>query len=170
MATGEAQVEAREEPVATVEGDEGEKKMEDLPTSHSMAFQIWPPSQRTRDAVIKRLVETLSSTSILSKRYGTVPLEEASALARQIEGEAFSAAASAAPPASAYADGIAAATEEGGIETLQLYSKEISKRMLDAVKARVPPSSASSVDTQPDPSAVAPAVTEEASSHESESS
>ncbi|CAA6657435.1 unnamed protein product [Spirodela intermedia] len=119
-----------------------------------MAFQIWPPSQRTRDAVIKRLVETLSSTSILSKRYGT----------------AFSAAASAAPPASAYADGIAAATEEGGIETLQLYSKEISKRMLDAVKARVPPSSASSVDTQPDPSAVAPAVTEEASSHESESS
>lgn len=169
MATGEAQVESREEPVAAVEGDEGEKKMEELPSSNSMTFQIWPPSQRTRDAVIKRLVETLSSASILSKRYGTVPLVEASALARQIEGEAFSAAASAAP-VSAYAEGSIAATEEGGIETLQVYSKEISKRMLDAVKARVPPSSASSVDTQPDPSAVAPAVAEEASSHESESS
>ncbi|KAL9148577.1 hypothetical protein ABFS82_12G050300 [Erythranthe guttata] len=38
----------------------------------NVSFSIWPPTERTRDAVRNRLVETLSSPSILSKRYGTV--------------------------------------------------------------------------------------------------
>ncbi|MDG2835061.1 hypothetical protein P7M40_24560, partial [Vibrio parahaemolyticus] len=90
-----------------------------------VSFSIWPPTQRTRDAVITRLIETLSSPSVLSKRYGTMSPDEASASARQIEDEAFCAATAAS--ASAAAD---------GIETLQVYSKEISKRMLDTVKAK----------------------------------
>ncbi|XP_061371350.1 MFP1 attachment factor 1-like [Gastrolobium bilobum] len=88
------------------------------------SFSIWPPTQRTRDAVIHRLIETLSTPSVLSKRYGIMAPDEASAAARQIEDEAFSAA------------GLSFASDNDGIEILQVYSKEISKRMLDTVKAR----------------------------------
>ncbi|XP_027333351.1 MFP1 attachment factor 1-like [Abrus precatorius] len=95
----------------------------------TISFSIWPPTQRTRDAVINRLIETLSNTSILSKRYGTLSSDEASAAARQIEDEAFSAA------------GVSSSSSADGIEILQVYSKEISKRMLDTFKARAPPAS-----------------------------
>ncbi|WOG98973.1 hypothetical protein DCAR_0418319 [Daucus carota subsp. sativus] len=90
----------------------------------SISFSIWPPSQRTRDAVISRLIETLSSPSVLSKRYGTLPEAEAAATAKIIEEEAFAAASS------------SAASDDDGIEILQGYSKEISKRMLETVKSR----------------------------------
>ncbi|CAK9139468.1 unnamed protein product [Ilex paraguariensis] len=89
-----------------------------------ISFSIWPPSQRTRDAVINRLIETLSTQSVLSKRYGTLPNEEASEAAKRIEEEAFAAA------------GASASDEDDGIEVLQVYSKEISKRMLETVKSR----------------------------------
>ncbi|XVF64131.1 hypothetical protein PTKIN_Ptkin09bG0142900 [Pterospermum kingtungense] len=91
---------------------------------NNLTLRIWPPTQRTRDAVIGRLIETLSTQSILSKRYGTMPEDEASATAKSIEEEAFLVAGESFSP------------EDDGIETLQLYSKEISKRMLDTVKAR----------------------------------
>ncbi|TKY57864.1 MFP1 attachment factor 1 [Spatholobus suberectus] len=93
----------------------------------AISFSIWPPTQRTRDAVINRLIETLSAPSVLSTRYGTLSSDEASAAASRIEDEAFSAA------------GASAAASGDGIVTLQVYSKEISKRMLDTVKARAPP-------------------------------
>ncbi|KAL4649541.1 hypothetical protein ACB092_01G020600 [Castanea dentata] len=92
--------------------------------TNTLAFSIWPPTQRTRDAVVARLVETLSKQSILSKRYGTLPSDEASSAARLIEEEAFSAAAD------------SASAEDDGIEILQVYSREISRRMLDTVKTR----------------------------------
>ncbi|KAF5806405.1 putative WPP domain-containing protein [Helianthus annuus] len=101
--------------------DETTTKMQNLTTS----FSIWPPSQRTRDAVIKRLIETLTDKSVLSDRYGTVPADEAAGFARSIENEAFNAV-----PASPGTDG------DDGVAILQSYSKEISKRMLDFVKSR----------------------------------
>ncbi|KAI8014847.1 MFP1 attachment factor 1 [Camellia lanceoleosa] len=91
------------------------------------SFSIWPPSQRTRDAVVNRLIETLSAPSVLSKRYGSMSHDDADATAHRIEDEAFVAAS-----ASASAD-------DDGIEILQIYSKEISKRMLDAAKSRSAP-------------------------------
>ncbi|KAK3007694.1 hypothetical protein RJ639_013303 [Escallonia herrerae] len=94
------------------------------PEKVSVSFSIWPPTQRTRDAVLSRLIETLSAPSVLSKRYGVVPAEEAAAVARRVEEEAFGVAAG------------FASTEDDGIEILQVYSKEISRRMLDAVKSR----------------------------------
>ncbi|KAL2498192.1 WPP domain-containing protein 1 [Abeliophyllum distichum] len=94
------------------------------PKYSNVSFSIWPPTERTRDAVRNRLIETLSSPSILSKRYGTVPREEAADAATRIEEEAFLAA------------GATATTDDDGIEILQVYSKEISKRMLETVKAR----------------------------------
>ncbi|VFQ62315.1 unnamed protein product [Cuscuta campestris] len=92
----------------------------------TFSFSIWPPNEKTRDAVVKRLIETLSAPSILSKRYGTIPDEEASEIAKRIEEEAFNVA------------GGSAGVRDGddGIETLQVYSKEVSKRMLDTVKSR----------------------------------
>ncbi|BAT82618.1 hypothetical protein LR48_Vigan07g267500 [Vigna angularis] len=85
--------------------------------SAALSFTIWPITMRTRDAIVNRLIETLTTSSVLSEGYGTLSSDEASAAAHQIEGEAFS-----------------AATSADGIKTLQLYSKEISKRMLDTVK------------------------------------
>ncbi|KAK9736008.1 hypothetical protein RND81_04G244200 [Saponaria officinalis] len=110
----------------------------------SSSFSIWPPTQRTRDAVTNRLIETLSTPSILSKRYGTVSPDEASVIAKSIEEEAFAFAASSAAAAAAVG-----ATEDpidGGIEILQVYSKEISKRVLDAVKSRSAVAAAASED------------------------
>ncbi|XP_057490879.1 MFP1 attachment factor 1-like [Actinidia eriantha] len=97
------------------------KKPERISTA---PFLIWPPTKRTRDAVVNRLVETLSGPSVISKRYGVIPYDEAAAAARRLEDEAF----------------ITAAAEGGGdgdgLDILQVYSKEISKRVLDAAKAR----------------------------------
>ncbi|GLT93546.1 hypothetical protein SLE2022_113360 [Rubroshorea leprosula] len=112
----------------------------------NLTLQIWPPTQRTREAVIKRLVETLSSPSVLSKRYGAIPEEEGAAVAKSIEDEAFKVADASFSPGS------------DGIEILQLYSKEISKRMLDTVKARAgeaaspaAPSASAAVDSSAPP-------------------
>lgn len=99
----------------------------------TMSFSIWPPTQRTRNAVIKRLIETLSVKSVLSDRYGTISADEAVDVARRIEEEAFNTA----PPSPVPAG-------DDGIEILQSYSKEISKRMLDFVKSR---SAESATDT-----------------------
>ncbi|KXG39905.1 MFP1 attachment factor 1 [Sorghum bicolor] len=103
--------------------------------SPAFSFSIWPPTQRTRDAVVRRLVDTLAGDTILCKRYGAVPAADADPAARAIEAEAFDAAA---------ATGGAAATVEEGIEALQFYSKEVSRRLLDFVKSR-------SADAKPDP-------------------
>ncbi|KAI4993209.1 hypothetical protein ZWY2020_007522 [Hordeum vulgare] len=112
------------------------------------SFSIWPPTQRTRDAVVRRLVDTLAGDTLLCKRYGAVPAADAEPAARDIEAEAFDAAAVA---------GGAAASVEEGIEALQLYSKEVSRRLLDFVKSR-----SAAAKAEP-PSEAPPAVKEETS-------
>ena len=118
---------SQSEQDSTITAGEAQSKGDAAATATAtakMSFSIWPPAERTRDAVVARLVETLSTPSVLSKRYGTLPADEASAAARLIEEEAFATAAA------------SAASDDDGIQILQVYSKEISKRMLDAVKAR----------------------------------
>ncbi|CAH8305634.1 unnamed protein product [Eruca vesicaria subsp. sativa] len=88
------------------------------------SLRIWPPTQKTRDAVLKRLAETLSTESILSKRYGTLNSDEASAVAKSIEEEAYDVASN------------AVSDDDDGIKILEVYSREISKRMLETVKDR----------------------------------
>ncbi|KAF2324318.1 hypothetical protein GH714_012368 [Hevea brasiliensis] len=70
--------------------------------------------------------------SLAAARYGSIPHDEAETSARRIEDEAFVVASK------------ATSAEEDGLEILQLYSKEISRRMLETVKAR--PRSDSAVD------------------------
>ena len=103
--------------------------------SPAFSFSIWPPTQRTRDAVVRCLVETLAGDTVLCKRYGAVPVADAEPAARAIETEAFDAVAA--------AGGVAASVEEGN-EALQSYSKEVSHRLLDFVKSR-------SADAKADP-------------------
>ncbi|KAK2985281.1 hypothetical protein RJ640_009794 [Escallonia rubra] len=40
------------------------------PKKVSVSFSIWPPTQHTRDTVLSRLIETLSTPSVLSKHDG----------------------------------------------------------------------------------------------------
>ncbi|XP_024973012.1 MFP1 attachment factor 1-like [Cynara cardunculus var. scolymus] len=124
--------------------DDATSKLEQM----NISFSIWPPTQRTRDAVKKGIVESLSTTSILSKRYGTLLTEEATAVAERMEDEAYAAASSASVPA-----------DDDGIEILQVYSKEISERMLDYMKSR----SAS-------PAAASSTLNEDSTVHDEESS
>ncbi|WCJ31286.1 WPP domain protein 1 [Euphorbia peplus] len=98
------------------------------PDKPSLSLRVWPPSQRTRDVVIKHLIDTFSSPSPLINRYGTISPDEAEANAKIIEEESFNAA-----------EGLNEGEEDDpsrGIEILQLYSKEISKRMLETVKTK----------------------------------
>lgn len=94
------------------------------PTKPTISFSIWPPSERTRKAIINRLIENLTTHSLMSKRYGTLPVDEAEVTAKQVEEESF---------AMAGGDKV---VDDDGIELLQVYSKEISKRMLEVLKAR----------------------------------
>ncbi|KAF7807262.1 MFP1 attachment factor 1-like [Senna tora] len=120
-----------------------------------ISFSIRPPTQRTRDAVVNRLIETLSTPSVLSKRYGTIPPDEASSVARIIDDEAFTTASG------------SSSSDDDDIEILQvIYSKEISKRMLDTVKARATSASSlnnvatqySTPDVRPSPAVKAASV------------
>uniref|UniRef100_A0ACD5YRF6 Uncharacterized protein n=1 Tax=Avena sativa TaxID=4498 RepID=A0ACD5YRF6_AVESA len=122
------------------------------------SLSIWPPSQRTRDAVVRRVVQTLAAPSVLSQRYGALPEPEAERAAAAVEAEAFAAAsesASASP-----------ASLEDGIEVLQAYSKEVSRRLLELAKARAaaaapaPPAETSAEESEAS-SATAPAPAEE---------
>ncbi|KAK7859804.1 mfp1 attachment factor 1, partial [Quercus suber] len=102
--------------------------------SHKISlFSIWPLTQHIRDAVVARLIETLSKQSILSKRYGTLPSDKASFATRLIEMEAFSIAAA------------FASAEDDEIKILQVYSHKISRRMLDTIKTHASSAAASFV-------------------------
>ena len=83
--------------------------------------------------MVVRLVETHSKQSILSKCYDTLPSDEASSAVCLIETEAFSTAAA------------SASTEDDGIEILQVYSREINRKMLNIVKTRASSAATSSV-------------------------
>ncbi|CAL9174834.1 unnamed protein product [Musa hybrid cultivar] len=98
-----------------------------------VSLNMWPPSQESRDAVIQRLVETLSSSSVLTKCYGVVSVEEASSIALIIEQEAF---------AAANCDGVCSFSDyDYGVEILQIYTREIGKRMIEFSKSSAPPAS-----------------------------
>ncbi|KAK9097285.1 hypothetical protein Sjap_022782 [Stephania japonica] len=128
------------------------------------SITIWPPTQRTRDAVINRLIETLTAPSILSKRYGSLSHDEASSAARSIEDEAFATATATVSASETVSHRSDPSIDDDGIEILQIYSKEISKRMLETVKAKAAAAAA------PPVSAAAPGTSEDVSPGESETS
>ena len=76
------------------------------------SLTIWPPSQRTRDAIVRRLVQTLAAPSVLSQRYGAIPEAEAEPAAAAVQAEAFAVA-------SESAAGASPASVDEGIEVLE---------------------------------------------------
>ena len=123
------------------------------------SLSIWPPSQRTRDAVVRRVVQTLSAPSALTQRYGALPEPEAERAATAVEAEAFAAASESATASPA--------SLEDGIEVLQAYSKEVRRRLLELAKARAAAAAAPATPAEPsaesseDSSAAATAPAEE---------
>eukprot|EP00252_Welwitschia_mirabilis_P002117 TRINITY_DN12032_c0_g1_i1.p1 TRINITY_DN12032_c0_g1~~TRINITY_DN12032_c0_g1_i1.p1 ORF type:complete len:114 (-),score=22.18 TRINITY_DN12032_c0_g1_i1:16-357(-) len=92
-------------------------------TEAGISLKVWPPSDRTRTAVIDRMVQTLSSPSLLSDKYGRVDPEQAHSIASEIEKEAFAASEK-------------IESSDSGINVLQFYSKEISRLIFEAAKNR----------------------------------
>jgi len=75
------------------------------------SLTIWLPSQRTHDAVVCCLMQTLAAPNVLSQHYGAVPEPEAEHTAA-VQADAFAAA-------SESAVGASPASIEGVIEVLQ---------------------------------------------------
>ncbi|PKU59455.1 MFP1 attachment factor 1-like [Dendrobium catenatum] len=146
------------------EGEVENPKSDDKPataTSLAISFpsfsvNLWPPSQRTRDAIINNRIEDLSTPSIISEDYGTLPSEEASAVARRIEQEAFDIASTYVSPPSAPKAVEFISTEavvDKWMEIHKIYSKEMCRRMIQYLKAKV-----SSVSLTPVEANAAPAA------------
>ena len=115
-----------------------------------------------QDAVVRHRVQTLAAPNVLSQRYGAVPEPEAERAAAAVEAEAFAAASKSAAAESP-------ASVEEGIEVLQAYSKEVSRRLLELAKSRsaaaaaaAPAEGSAKEEPEEDSSATAPATEEAA--------
>jgi hypothetical protein len=53
------------------------------------SLSIWPPSQRTRDAVVRRLMQMMAAPSVLSQRYDALLEPKAERAATVVEGRGF---------------------------------------------------------------------------------
>ncbi|KAJ7980085.1 RAN GTPase activating protein 2 [Quillaja saponaria] len=94
--------------------------------SHRRPFSIklWPPSQNTRQMLVERITNNLTTKSIFTQKYGILDKEEAEENAKRIEDVAF---ATANQHYEKEPDG------DGG-SAVQLYAKECSRLLLDVLK------------------------------------
>ncbi|XP_071738248.1 RAN GTPase-activating protein 1-like [Rutidosis leptorrhynchoides] len=88
------------------------------------SIKLWPPSHGTRLVLVQRIVKNLTTPSILSRKYGLLGKEEAEEHAKQIESSAFD-------TANHYFEN---EPDGDGGSAVQLYAKESSKLMVEAVK------------------------------------
>ncbi|KAK9055777.1 hypothetical protein SSX86_026862 [Deinandra increscens subsp. villosa] len=88
------------------------------------SIKLWPPSQSTRQVLVERITKNLTTPSILSRKYGLLSKEEAEEDAKQIESAAFKTAN----------EHFEAQPDGDGGSAVQLYAKESSTLMVEAVK------------------------------------
>ncbi|XVF63177.1 hypothetical protein PTKIN_Ptkin09bG0067300 [Pterospermum kingtungense] len=88
------------------------------------SIKLWPPSESTRQVLVQRLTNNLTSNSIFTQKYGALNKEEAEENAKKIEDIAFNIAHE---QYDREPDG------DGGA-AVQLYAKECSKLLLDVLK------------------------------------
>ncbi|KAI3773082.1 hypothetical protein L6452_04280 [Arctium lappa] len=88
------------------------------------SIKLWPPSPSTRQVLVDRIIKNLTTPSILSRKYGLLSTEEAEEDAKRIESAAF---ATANQHFEKEPDG-------DGSSAVQLYAKESSTLMVEAVK------------------------------------
>ncbi|KAL1203303.1 RAN GTPase-activating protein 2 [Cardamine amara subsp. amara] len=91
---------------------------------HAFSIKLWPPSLPTRQALIERITNNLSSKTIFTEKYGSLTREQAMENAKRIEDVAFSTANQ---QFEREPDG------DGGL-AVQLYAKECSKLILEILK------------------------------------
>ncbi|KAJ1265052.1 hypothetical protein BS78_08G048700 [Paspalum vaginatum] len=90
----------------------------------TFSIKLWPPSENTRLTLVERMTKNLSTESIFSRKYGLLGKEEAHENAKRIEQLCF-----------ASADEHFKKEPDGdGSSAVQLYAKETSKMMLEALK------------------------------------
>ncbi|XP_045787479.1 RAN GTPase-activating protein 2 [Trifolium pratense] len=88
------------------------------------SIKLWPPSQNTRQTLVEKLTNNLTTKSIFTQKYETLDKEEAAKSAKKIEDTAF---ATANLHYENEPDG------DGG-SAVQLYAKECSKLLLEVLK------------------------------------
>lgn len=96
------------------------------PNSERRPFSIklWPPSQNTRQMLVERMRNNLTTKSIFTQRYGVLTQEEAEQNAKKIEDVAFSSAN----------EHYEKEPDGDGSSAVQLYARECSKLLLEALK------------------------------------
>ncbi|KAH9604295.1 hypothetical protein KSS87_008364, partial [Heliosperma pusillum] len=94
------------------------------PERRQFSVKLWPPSQNTRIMLVDRMTNNLSTPTVFTQKYGSLSKEEAEDNAKQIEEEAFKVANQ---HYEKEPDG------DGG-SAVQLYAKECSKLILEALK------------------------------------
>lgn len=97
----------------------------DLKTqARPFSIKLWPPSENTRKMLLTRITDNLTSKSIFTQKYGCLSREEAAENAKIIECVAFDTA-----------DQHYEKEPDGdGGSAVQLYAKECSKLILEALK------------------------------------
>ncbi|KAF8096538.1 hypothetical protein N665_0307s0064 [Sinapis alba] len=91
---------------------------------HTFSIKLWPPSLPTRQALIERMTNNLSSKTIFTDKFGSLTKDQAMENAKRIEDIAFSTANL---HYEREPDG------DGG-SAVQLYAKECSKLILEVLK------------------------------------
>ncbi|KAJ0255009.1 RAN GTPase-activating protein 1 [Hirschfeldia incana] len=93
-----------------------------------LSVKMWPPSKTTRQMLVERMTNNLTAPSIFSRKYGLLTPQQAEQDAKRIEDLAFS---SANKHFQNQPDGVA---NDDGTSAVQIYAKESSKLMLEAIK------------------------------------
>ncbi|OAE25503.1 hypothetical protein AXG93_1543s1190 [Marchantia polymorpha subsp. ruderalis] len=92
-----------------------------VPADQEVSFRLWPPSDSTRALLVEKMATNLASISFFSVKYGRIDKAEAAQQAKRIEEEAFV---------------VAQQQEcESDSATVQMYAKQASRLMLEALKA-----------------------------------
>ncbi|KNA14282.1 hypothetical protein SOVF_108820 [Spinacia oleracea] len=94
------------------------------PERRPFSIKLWPPSKNTRIMLVERMTSNLSTPTIFTQKYGSLSKEEAEENAKQIEELAYAAA-----------NQFYEKEPDGdGSSAVQLYAKECSKLILEALK------------------------------------
>ncbi|CAH9085825.1 unnamed protein product [Cuscuta epithymum] len=97
---------------------------EPTPELRPFSIKLWPPSETTRKILVDRMTNNLSTPTIFTRKYGSLNKDDAHEKAQQIEGIAFS-----------VADRHYDKEPDGdGSSAVQLYAKECSKLIIEALK------------------------------------
>ncbi|XP_019180623.1 PREDICTED: RAN GTPase-activating protein 2-like isoform X3 [Ipomoea nil] len=94
------------------------------PERRPFSIKLWPPSENTRKILVDRMTNNLSTPTIFTRKYGSLSKDEAVEKAKQIEDAAFSVANN-------HYD---KEPDGDGSSAVQLYAKECSKLIIEALK------------------------------------